>query len=157
MSIFKSISRFIDDLAGGEEAAPKGYAPDDERLAAAALAFHVIAVDGIVEDAEKQRLRETLSERFELDAEQTGDLVEAARQRSMESVDLYAFTSVLNRKLDNEGRARIVEMLWEMVYADGTVHEFEDNALWRIAELLNVPSRERIRLRKMVERDRGED
>ena len=117
----------------------------------------MIAVDGIVEESEKARLRETLAARFDLDAAQTSDLVEAARQRSLESVDLYAFTSVLNRKLDNEGRARIVEMLWEMVYADGTVHEFEDNALWRIAELLNVPSRERIRLRKMVERDRGED
>ena len=157
MSIFKSISRFIDDLAGGEEAEPQGYAADDERLAAAALAFHVIAVDGIVVDTEKAQLRQTLAERFELDAEQTQQLVDAARQRSMESVDLYAFTSVLNRKLDNEGRARIVEMLWEMVYADGNVHEFEDNALWRIAELLHVPSRERIRLRKMVERDRGED
>ena len=157
MSIFKSISRFIDDLAGGEETAQQDYAPDDERLAAAALAFHVIAVDGIVEESEKARLRETLAARFDLDAAQTSDLVEAARQRSLESVDLYAFTSVLNRKLDNEGRARIVEMLWEMVYADGTVHEFEDNALWRIAELLNVPSRERILLRKMVERDRGED
>lgn len=157
MSLFKSISRLIEDLSGREDVAETGYSPDEEQLAAAALAFHVIAVDGIVEDTEKTRLRETLAERFSLDEAQTKELVEAARQRSMEAVDLYSFTSVLNRRLDADGRARIVEMLWEMVYADGSVHEFEDNALWRIAELLHVPSRERIRLRKMVERQSGED
>lgn len=157
MSIFKSISRFIEDLADGGKSAAPGYTPDEEQLAAAALAFHVIAVDGIVEDAEKARLRDVLADRFELDPGQTAALVEAARKSSLEAVDLYTFTSVLNRRLDADGRARIVEMLWEMVYADGTVHEFEDNALWRIAELLHVPSRERIRLRKMVERDHTEE
>ncbi|MFN0265065.1 TerB family tellurite resistance protein [Tepidamorphus sp. 3E244] len=157
MPLFKSIARFIDELSGAEEDETASYSPDDEKLAAAALAFHVIAVDGIVEDREKDTMRQVLAEQFDLDEKRTEELVEAARQRSLESVDLYAFTSVLNRKLDDEGRGRVVEMLWEMVYADGTVHEFEDNALWRIAELLHVSSRERIRLRKRVERDHGSE
>ncbi len=156
MSLFKSISRFIEDLSGAEHE-EEAYAADDEQLAAAALAFHVIAVDGIVEETEKDRMKVVLAQRFSLHEQETEELVAAARARSLEAVDLYAFTSVLNRKLDADGRARIVEMLWEMVFADGTVHEFEDNALWRIAELLHVPARERIRLRKQVERQQGEE
>ena len=80
-----------------------------------------------------------------------------APYESLDPAKANAAYAELQGKNVKQAQARIVEMLWEMVYADGTVHEFEDNALWRIAELLNVPSRERIRLRKMVERDRGED
>ena len=68
-----------------------------------------------------------------------------------ESVDLYQFTSVLCRALDQEGRKRIVEMLWEVVLADGVVHEFEANLVWRAAELLGVSTRDRVSLRKAVE------
>jgi uncharacterized tellurite resistance protein B-like protein len=38
-------------------------------------------------------------------------------------------------------------MLWDMAYADGTIHEFEENVVWRVAELLGVSSRERMNLK----------
>ena len=40
------------------------------------------------------------------------------------------------RSVDEAGRLRIVEMMWELVYADGQVSEFEDNVIWRAADLL---------------------
>ena len=47
--------------------------------------------------------------------------------------------------------------MWEIVYADGRVTEFEDNLLWRAADLLGVSSRERIELRQQVAAARGQD
>ncbi len=41
-------------------------------------------------------------------------------------------------------------MMWEIVFADGHVTEFEDNLLWRAADLLGISSRERIALRQQV-------
>ena len=67
-----------------------------------------------------------------------------------EAVDLYHFTSVIMRSVDEEGRLRIVEMMWELVYADGKVSEFEDNVVWRAADLLAVSSRDRIDLKHRV-------
>ena len=67
-----------------------------------------------------------------------------------EAVDLYHFTSVIMRSVDEEGRLRIVEMMWELVYADGQVSEFEDNVVWRAADLLAVSSRDRIDLKHRV-------
>ena len=55
-----------------------------------------------------------------------------------EAVDLYHFTSVIMRSVNEEGRFRIVEMMWELVYADGQVSEFEENVVWRAADLLGV-------------------
>jgi uncharacterized tellurite resistance protein B-like protein len=54
------------------------------------------------------------------------------------------------RSVNEEGRLRIVEMMWELVYADGQVNEFEDNVIWRAADLLAVPSRDRLDLKHRV-------
>ena len=54
------------------------------------------------------------------------------------------------REVDEEGRLRIVEMMWEMVFADGKVTEFEDNVLWRAADLLGISGRDRIELKHAV-------
>jgi uncharacterized tellurite resistance protein B-like protein len=54
------------------------------------------------------------------------------------------------RSVNEEGRLRIVEMMWELVYADGQVSEFEDNVVWRAADLLGVSSRDRIELKHRV-------
>jgi len=41
-------------------------------------------------------------------------------------------------------------MMWELVYADGQVSEFEDNVVWRAADLLGISSRDRIDLKHQV-------
>ena len=64
-----------------------------------------------------------------------------------DAVDLYHFTSVIMRQVDDAGRLKIVEMMWEIAYADGEVTEFEDNVVWRAADLLGVSSRDRIELK----------
>jgi uncharacterized tellurite resistance protein B-like protein len=124
-------------------------------LAAAALLFHATAVDGSVSDEERAKLHEVLKRRFGLDESDTDDLVAAAEAADSEAVDLYGFTSILKRRLDEAERERIVSMMWELVFADGKVHEFEDNLIWRVAELLGVSSQTRIRLKQAV-RDKQE-
>ena len=39
-------------------------------------------------------------------------------------------------------------MMWDVVYADGELHELEDNTLWRVAELIGVDRRDRIAMRQ---------
>ena len=53
-------------------------------------------------------------------------------------------------QVDDAGRLKIVEMMWEIAYADGAVTEFEDNVVWRAADLLGVSSRDRIDLKHRV-------
>jgi uncharacterized tellurite resistance protein B-like protein len=54
------------------------------------------------------------------------------------------------RSVNEEGRLRIIEMMWEVVYADGQVSEFEDNVVWRAADLLGISSRDRLDLKHRV-------
>ncbi len=147
--MFDSLKQFLSDLTGGVQV--DQYEEDDHRLAVAALLVHLISVDGIIADTEKSRLTDIVRNTYDLSAGDTKALIEAARARDMEAVDLYSFTSVLKKRLDEDERCHVVEMMWEIVYADGTVHEMEDNTVWRVAELLGISSRDRIAMRQKVE------
>jgi len=129
----------------------RAFGPDDHRIAVAALLVHLVAIDGEITADERRVLREVLAEHYDLSAEDTEALVKLAKERDEEAVDLYGFTSVLKRVLDEDGRKQVVEMMWEMGFADGRISEFEDNTVWRVAELLGVTSRERIEIKKRVE------
>jgi uncharacterized tellurite resistance protein B-like protein len=146
-----ALRRFLTDMSAGDEKVAVGE--DEVRLAVAALLYHVIAVDGVASEAEQTALAAVLEKRFQLNPAEARDLVTAAENADADAVDLYGFTSVLKRKLDVGDRERIIEMMWRLVYADGAVHEFEDNVVWRVAELLGVSSQTRIRLKKSVRGD----
>jgi uncharacterized tellurite resistance protein B-like protein len=152
--MFEVFKKFVSELTEGDKH-PSRFEENDYRLAAAALLVHTAAIDGVVSDIERDKLHAVIKRRFELDEAATDELVAEATQAEQQSIDLYHFTSQLNRSLDEDGRRRIVEMMWEIVYADGRVTEFEDNLIWRAADLLGVSSRERIALREQVASKRG--
>lgn len=147
--MLQMLKDFLSDVGAGEK--PAGQFDDnDYRLAAAALLIHVMAIDGNETSAERDKLHELLKRQFDLDDDATAALIEAATAADRESVGLYTFTTLLNRSLDEDGRRRIVKMMWEMVYADGRMDEFEDNVMWRASDLLGVSQRERVELRREV-------
>lgn len=154
--MLEAIRTFFSDLSGGGKQADR-FDDADYRLAAAALLVHALHVDGELSAAERAKLHAVLKYRFNLDDDATDELIEEATMVEGEAVDLYRFTSLLNRSLDEEGRLRIVEMMWEMAYADGRVSEFEDNLLWRVADLIGVSSRDRLLLRQQVASDTRTD
>lgn len=134
---------FLRDVPG---TAPKGgeLTRDDPRVAAAALMVHVMDADGVRRDDEKEELLSVLSEAYDVDGDTLEALFEAGEEADREAIDLYAFTSVLKRHLDEPARNRFIEVLWQVVYADGELHELEDNVVWRVAELIGVSARERV-------------
>jgi uncharacterized tellurite resistance protein B-like protein len=154
MTFWTRFKNFVEGVAGEDR--PVHNLRDEElRLAAAALLVRTSVIDGEVDAAERRTLEALLQERFGLGGDEAHRLVQKADVEEHESIDLYRFTSVLCRELDQDGRKKIVEMLWEVVMADGVIHEFESNLVWRTAELLGVSTRDRVTLRKMVESRMG--
>jgi uncharacterized tellurite resistance protein B-like protein len=147
--MLNALRDFLKSL-GGENEPGKQFDETDVRLALAALLAHAMSIDGVVEETEKAQLRAVLEKEYDIAGEDLDKLIDEAIRADDEAVDLYGFTSILKRNMEHEQRLRVVEHLWEMVYADGEVHEFEDNLVWRIAELLGVQSRDRIARRARV-------
>jgi uncharacterized tellurite resistance protein B-like protein len=149
MTLWAKFKELVDRVTGEEQQA-RNLREEELRLAAAALLVRASVIDGKIDASERRKLKTLLHERFEIEGEEARSLLEEAVLRERESVDLYRFTSVLCRELDQNGRKRIVEMLWEVVMADGIVHAFESNLAWRAAELLGVSTRDRVILKQAV-------
>ena len=148
--MFALFRKLIAEMSEGGKH-PSRFDDDDYRLTAAALLVHTVAIDGNITDRERAKLHGLIKQRFGLDDDATGELLTEATEAEQQSVDLYRFTNRLTRSLDDAGRARIVEMMWQIVYVDGTVTEFEDNLIWRAADLLGVSRDECGALRERME------
>jgi uncharacterized tellurite resistance protein B-like protein len=154
--LFDSIKNFVADLTNGEKQAG-GLGDHDFRVATAALLVHAAMVDGAMSDAERGKLQSLLKQHFELDDAAASELIGEGAAADDNAVDLYHFTHLLNASLDDNDRLRMVEMMWMVAYADGAVSDYEDNLIWRVADLLGVSSRERIALRHRVVSQSGKE
>jgi uncharacterized tellurite resistance protein B-like protein len=143
------LRQFIADVVSPSHAG-RDFDETDNRLAATALLVHVISLSGPPSEIEKRKLHTLIESHFKLDPGTADHMIASATLVEGEAVDLYHFTSVIMRSVDDDGRRRIVEMMWQLVYADGQVSEFEDNVVWRAADLLAVSSRDRIELKHRV-------
>jgi uncharacterized tellurite resistance protein B-like protein len=150
MLMLDGLRQFIADIVTPSAEQERAFDDTGYRLAATALLVHVVSLDGEPTAVEQRKLHSLIESSFKLDPGTADRLIASATKVEGEAVDLYHFTSVIMRSVDEEGRRRIIEMMWELVYADGQVSEFEDNVVWRAADLLAVSSRDRIDLKHRV-------
>jgi uncharacterized tellurite resistance protein B-like protein len=140
------IDRILQLLAGG---APSDAERADElQLAVAALLVEAARMDDHFDAAERAVIERLLAGRFDLAPDATRRLLDAAERTADLSTQLFRFTHLAVQRLDAAGRVRLVEMLWEVAYADGTLDPDEDALLRRIAGLLYVSDHERGDARK---------
>jgi uncharacterized tellurite resistance protein B-like protein len=146
--LLKSITSFLNALGGADDRQTLGT--DEIQVATAALLFHVIAIDGTVSEAEMGRLKPFLMSHFSLSEAELNRLLDEAELREREAVGIHRYTSVLRDRLSPEEKRRIILAMWQLVYADGELTPLEDNFIWRAAELLAVPPRDRMELKRIV-------
>ncbi|MGF1620620.1 MAG: TerB family tellurite resistance protein [Rhodomicrobiaceae bacterium] len=151
--MLKSLSSFFDSFRERDEG--PGLDEDEVRLATAVLLFHAVTIDGTVREEEMARLKPLLMSYFQLDEPELNRLLTLAQQQEKEAVDIYRFTSILRDRLSLNEKHKIITMMWRLVFADNELAPLEDNLLWRTAELLAVPARDRMELKRMVLQETG--
>ena len=87
-------------------------------------------------------------ERFGVPRDEIEEVMAEAARTAEDTVNLYGFTRVLKDRLDQDGRLMLMETLWEAVYADGTLHDYEAQLMRRLAGLLFVADRDSGEARK---------
>ena len=130
-----AIRRFFDEHI----ATAGGAAPDEHRLqvATAALIAEVMRLDG-QEAAERATFLAAVKRKFSLSDDEALTLVALAEAEAREAVDYYQFTSLINRAFSAEQKVHVVELMWQVAYADGTLSAHEQHVMRKIAELLYV-------------------
>jgi uncharacterized tellurite resistance protein B-like protein len=138
-------------LAGrAPEAQPTAHSFEERQLAAAALMVEAATMDSAFDAAERARIGELIRERFALGVDEAADLIAEAERAVAASVQWHGFTSAIKDGYDHAERVELIEMLWEVAYADGQLHDYEASLLRRIAGLLYVSGRDSGEARKRV-------
>ena len=91
---------------------------------------------------EREKIASLVRSRFELSAEEASEILDLAEAKVEDSVQVFGFTRVLKDAFDHEERVEMMEMLWQVVYADGELHDMEASLMRRVSGLLFVSDRE---------------
>lgn len=133
------IQRLKDILLGeGGPASPAEESFDETAFAAAALMSEAARLDGRFDAQERESVLRLLRHRFDLEREDAEALLAAADARIEHSQQILPFTRTIKDRLSEPERIELVEMLWEVIYADGDVHDYEAGLMRRIGGLIYV-------------------
>lgn len=136
------IDRVLDFLTGRTAPDPAARA-DELELAVAALLIEAARMDDTFDAPERTMIERVLAEKFDLSPDAVTALVDAAESAVAQSTQFFPFTQQIVKHIDPEDRVQILEMMWEVAYADGVLDPQEDALLRRIAGLIHVPDQER--------------
>jgi uncharacterized tellurite resistance protein B-like protein len=125
------------------------------RVATATLLIEISRADFVEQESEIECMRQLLLEQFELSDEELDQLMQQARERADELVSLQHITRLLNEHFDQETKLRVIEMMWQVVYADGVKDHYEEHVIRQIAELLYISHADFIKARHRAEESAG--
>lgn len=140
------LKKFLKEDPETKGAADQGV--DEVQLAAAALLLEAAGMDGKLDSGERDKIEELIAARFGIDKAEIERLLAQTEEKLERTNQILPFTRVVKDRLDNEERIEVLEMLWEVVYADGELHDYEANLMRRVAGLIYVTDRESGEARK---------
>ena len=108
------------------------------RLATAVLMLDVARADHVFDESEFDEVLKLVETHFDLSPEESAELVNEADFKAENLTSLHDFTQLLHNNLEESEKARIIEMLWKIAFADGRLDKFEDSLVLKISDLLHV-------------------
>ncbi|OGT33295.1 MAG: hypothetical protein A2W28_00215 [Gammaproteobacteria bacterium RBG_16_51_14] len=115
------------------------------KIATAALMFEIGLADSHIQKEERQLIEQAMRKTFDLNEEDTRELITIAENEIDNAVSLHEFTRLLNERLSRGERNRIIEMLWLVAYADNVLDKYEEYYIRKIADLLYITHADYIR------------
>lgn len=151
--MLKALAEIFSNLAG--DSGDQGEVTEHElQLATALLLVEIARADYSLAASEEQTIVELLSRHFTLTDAEIHALVEQAHAQADHAASLQSFTRRLHEELDYSGKLHIVEMLWEVAFADAQLSKHEDGLVRKIGDLLYISHSDQIRLRNTVRQRR---
>jgi uncharacterized tellurite resistance protein B-like protein len=108
-------------------------------LATAVLLVEVMRASTEIGDAGRRAVLAALHDKFSLTADESARLLELAQQTAREATDFFGFTSRINEAFGMEQKLRMIEHMWRVAYADGTLSAHENHVMWKVSDLLHIP------------------
>ena len=121
-----------------------------QHIAVGVLLLEVARADHELHQQELDRLLQVLREQWTLTDEEASELLAAATREADRHASLHEHVRLLNTRLDAAQRRSLVTGLWEVAWADGEIHRYEEHLVRRLADLLHVPHSDFIRSKHLA-------
>jgi uncharacterized tellurite resistance protein B-like protein len=125
------------------------------RIATCALMLEIASIDQEFDDRERDRIISFFRDEYGLTETETEELIELARGQLDQRIDLWGFTNLINQHFDADQKLKIIEMIWEVVYADGQLSAHEDYLIHKLYKMLNLTHSQMIDAKMKVLERRG--
>ena len=137
------IRQLFDQVVEAISASDVGGAAESDRdealrMATAVLMIDVARADHVFDETEFDRVLRLIESHFELAPDDAAELFNAASEQADDLVSAHEFTKVLHEHLDENEKATIISLLWQIAYADGELDKYEDSLVLKISDLLYV-------------------
>jgi len=124
--------------------------PDDLRIAVAMLLIEAAHRDDTFSADERVVIARLLKEKFDLSDPECAELLATCEEMSRHAVQLHPYTRAVFERMAPSERIQLIEMLWEVAYADGVLDPEEDALIRRLGGLIYVTDRDRVLARHRV-------
>lgn len=119
-------------------------------ISTAVLLCEVMLADGKLEGSERKQLAHVISQQFQLNNEEVEQIITQALRLCENATDFYQFTSTINETYQLQERIKMLELLWQVAYADGEIASIEEHIIRKIADLLHLRHTEFIQTKLAV-------
>jgi len=128
----------------------KQETPNNERVLVVSLLIHAARIDENYTDSEKNIISKAIVNLYKIKSEEADKLIELAEKKEKESNQIVEFTREI-KKYSMEFRLKIIEIIWKIVYSDGTNDNYESNLIRRICGLLYVSDKDSGIIKKKIQ------
>jgi len=123
------------------------------RVATCLLLLEAATADSNFSSEEQEKIIQILKSRFQMDDTSVKELIDKSTMEKKNSTDLWYFTSLINENLDNEEKYDLMELVWEVIYSDGTLDKFENYIAHKLLNMLNLDHSRFIELKMKVKNE----
>ncbi len=120
-------------------------------VATAVLMIEVSKADFDQDERELERIRELLLAHLSLSGPELDALLREAHSEADHLVSLQHITRMMNERLSQQDKVRVIQLMWQVAYADGEKHHYEEHLLRKVADLLYVSHGDYIQARHQAE------
>jgi uncharacterized tellurite resistance protein B-like protein len=138
------IHKFFHPQDGEEHEGKEKSVRHDLHVATCALLMEMAHIDGTFSKKERDAITELLKNEYHLSPDHIREITQTAEQELENSHDLWTFTNLINRNYPRAEKIRIIELIWEIIYSDGQLNQYEDYLVHKLARLLNLQHSELI-------------
>ena len=107
-------------------------------LTCASLIIEVALADKDFDVTEINLLKIILKDSYNISPEKIDSLIESAESTVENNTSIYSYTREINDSLNYEQKIDLLDGLWKISYADGTLDKFEEHLVRKISDLIHI-------------------